>query len=173
MSLPKWFIVYRSSGSLKNCREYLDQTGLEYFVPTTVKEELSKDGREMVGVEVPVISNLVFIHTDRNILEVVNSIDFFRAPYKDHTTGRPAVVDDNEMNRFMAVVNARKEGVLILRDPFSKFAPMQKVRVRAGEFEGFEGRVVRILRDRKFVISLGTMAVAISGIHHTLLEPID
>lgn len=48
------------------------------------------------------------------------------------------------------------------------------MRVTAGLFEGIEGYVVRIRRDRKLVVQLyGIIAIAISGIHHSLLEIID
>lgn len=173
MSHPNWFVVYKSGISGPKFKGYLDLHDLEYFIPTILKEELSKDGKEIIGVETPAVSNLVFIRTDKDIRKIVDEIDCLRAPFKDYATGQPAIVEDGEMSQFMAVVNARQENVKILRDPFSKFAPMQKVRVRGGQFEGMEGRIVRIKRDRQLVISLGTMAVAISGIHHSLLDPID
>lgn len=173
MPHPNWFVVYKSGSSVQKFKERLDQYGLEYFIPTILKEELSKDGKEMIGIETPAISNLVFIRTDKDIRKIVDEVDCLRAPFKDYATGKPAIVEDEEMSQFMTVINARQRNAKILRDPFSKFAPMQKVRVRGGQFEGLEGRIVRIQRDRQLVISLGTMAVAISGIHHSLLDPIE
>lgn len=170
MSQYRWFVVYKSG---QKFRETLEQRNIQYFIPTTHKEMLSKDGKEMVGVETPLISNIVFVRTDQDIRNIVEGVDGLRAPFKDYATGLPAVVADEEMERFMTFVKACRDNVQILRDPYSKFAPMQKVCVREGEFKGAVGHVVRILRDRKLVVSLGTMAVAVSGIHHSLLEPID
>lgn len=173
MPHPNWFVVYKSGLSGPKFKEHLDLYDLEYFIPTILKEETSRDGKKMTRTEVPAISNLVFIRTGKDIRKIIEEVDCLRAPFKDYATGQPAIVEDDEMAQFMAVINAHQEKVKILRDPFSKFAPMQKVRVRGGQFEGMEGRIVRIQRDRQLVISLGTMAVAITGIHHSLLEPID
>ena len=77
------------------------------------------------------------------------------------------------MQKFRLVLSKHNGDVKILRDSYAKFCKNQLVRVKAGDFEGIEGRVVRVLRDRKLVIALGSMAVAISGIDRSLFEPIE
>jgi len=71
------------------------------------------------------------------------------------------------------VLEARSLHAEFLPDAYRRFESCPKVRVKAGPFEGLEGRVFRIRHDRKLIIQLDDMAVAISGIHHTLLEIVE
>ncbi len=100
-------------------------------------------------------------------------IDGLKSPYKDLSTGQPAIVSDKELLRFRRILEARSLHVEFLSDGYRRFEECLKVRVKAGMFEGLEGRVFRIRHDRKLIIHIDNIAVAISGIHHSLLEIID
>lgn len=165
-----WYIVYKGKAQKDSLQENLEKAGVEYFRPRQAVEYLEEE--EMKVREEDVIKNLIFINTDNDILSVVNAIDGLRSPYFDRTTRTPAIVSDAEMKRFMRFLELKNIDARVLQDPYYRFKTSQKVRVRAGEFEGIEGYIFRIRGDRKLVISLGDMAVAISGIHHTLLEPV-
>lgn len=165
-----WYIVYKCKAKKNSLQKNLEKAGIKYFRSRHAVEYL--DEEEIKIKDEDAIKNLIFINTDNDILSVVNTIDGLRSPYIDHTTGTPAVVPDAEMKRFMRFLELKNIDARVLQDPYYRFKSCQKVRVRAGEFEGIEGYVFRIRRDRKLIISLGQMAVAISGIHHTLLEPI-
>ena len=92
----------------------------------------------------------------------------------DLATRNPIIVRESDMLNFIQVTKLCNENILYLKDNIDKFKTHPKVRVIAGHFEGVEGYVVRIRRDRKLVIQLhGIIAIAISGIHHSLLEIID
>jgi len=116
------------------------------------------------------LNNLIFICTDEEIRSFIKGIDGLKAPYINHATGQPATVADEELQRFKRVLDARSLHAEFLPDPYCRFGGCPKVRVKAGPFEGLEGRVLRIRHDRKLIIQLYDMAVALSGIHHTLLE---
>lgn len=166
-----WYILYKGKAARGSLGENLTKAGLSYFLPKQNIEYLEED--QMKVKEEETLKNLIFIQTDAEIHSVANAIDGLRGPYIDRTTGKPAVVPDMEMQRFMDFLQAKNMNALILQDPYQRFKVCQKVRVRAGDFEGVEGYVFRIRGDRKLVISLSSMAVAISGIHHSLLEPIE
>lgn len=166
-----WYIVYKGKAQKDSLQHNLEKAGVEYFRPTQATEHLEDD--QMKIKEEDVIKNLIFLNTDQDILSLVNAIDGLRCPYIDRATGSPAIVPDTDMKRFMRFLELKNIDARVLQDPYYRFKTKQKVRVRAGEFEGVEGYVFRIRGDRKLVISLGDMAIAISGIHHTLLEPIN
>lgn len=166
-----WYILYKGKAKKDSLKENLDRVGINYFIPTSFTEYY--DGGEMKVREDQVLKNLIFIQTDEKVLDVANSIDGLKHPYIDHTTNQPASVSNSEMQRFIQFVKARNVNATVLPDLYSHFRTYQKVRVKAGDFEGAEGHIIRIRGDRKLVISLGEMAVAISGIHHTLLEAIE
>lgn len=166
-----WYIVYKGRAKRDTLIENLTKGGVEYFLPYRSVEFLAGD--QMKVKEEEVMRNLIFINTDKDIRAVANEIDGLRGPFIDHSTARPAVVSDAEMQRFMMFLEMKNLDIRALPDPYERFKVNQKVRVRAGHFEGVEGYVFRIRGDRKLIISLGSIAVAISGIHHSLLDPID
>ncbi|MDO4948676.1 MAG: transcription termination/antitermination NusG family protein [Bacteroidales bacterium] len=163
-----WYIVYKGRSVRNTLQENLRQAGLKYFTPTRIVEKY--EGDRMVEREEPVLNNLIFIQTDGDISQLVGTIDGLRSPYLDRCTGRPAVVRDCDMQRFKQFLVVKNMHVRFLPDNIERFSACPKVRVRAGDFEGVEGYAFRIRGDRKVVIALGNMAVAISGIHHSLLE---
>lgn len=152
-------------------RENLEKADITYFIPTQFVEHL--DGDRMVEKEEAVLNNLLFVQTDEDIRELTNEIDGLKAPYLNRATEMPATISDAELQRFKRVLEARSLHAEFLPDAYRRFENCPKVRVKAGEFEGLEGRVFRIRHDRKLIIQLDDMAIAISGIHHTLLEIIE
>lgn len=166
-----WYIVYKGKPTKGTLKENLEKADHTYFIPMQCVMHL--DGNKMVEKEEYVLNNLLFLQTEEDIAVLVKRIDGLKAPYKNQATGLPAVVSDEELQRFRRVLKARSIHAEFLPDAYRRFESCPKVRVKAGEFEGLEGRVFRIRHDRKLVISLDDMAVAISGIHHTLLEIIE
>lgn len=165
-----WYIVYKGKPTKGTLRENLENEGISYFIPTQNVEHL--DGDRMEEKEETVLNNLIFVQTDKDIRTLTREIDGLRSPYLNHATGMPATVTDEELQRFRRVLEARSLHAQFLPDGYKRFECCPKVRVKAGEFEGMEGRVFRIRHDRKLVIQLDYMAIAVSGIHHTLLEEI-
>lgn len=166
-------MVYRGKPLRGTLEQNLSDAAVEYYIPTLVSRKLNAEGDAIVEHEELFINNLMFVRTEAHILEVCNAVDGLRSPMIDRATGRPAVISDAEMQNFMRFVSVKNLDARILPDPYQRFKVCQKVRVCAGDFEGIKGYVFRIRGDRKLIISLGDMAVAISGIHHTLLEPIE
>ncbi len=171
--MNNWYVVYRGKPLRGTLEENLGAAAVEYYIPTVVSRKLNAEGDAIVESEELFINNLLFVRTEGNIMEICDAVDGLRSPMKDRATGRPAVVSDAEMQNFMRFVSVKNLDARILPDPYQRFKVCQKVRVCAGDFEGIEGYVFRIRGDRKLIISLGDMAVAISGIHHTLLEPVE
>lgn len=163
-----WFVVVRGKPYKGTLREHLTAAGVEFYIPTVTVERFAVD--RMEEKEQLVINSLVFIRTSQPIDKLVEFVDGLRYPYYDHITRAPAKVPDRDLERFRRILALRSVHAQFLEDPFTKFANRPKVRVKAGEFEGMEGYVLRVKRDRKVVVSLGNTAVAISGIHPTLLE---
>jgi len=166
-----WYIVYKGKPMKGTLKENLEQAGITYFIPTQFVEHL--DGDRMVEREEAVLNNLIFIQTNEDVRTLSKEIDGLKAPYINRASGRPATVNDEELQRFKRVLEARSLHAEFLPDAYRRFESCPKVRVKAGEFEGIEGHIFRIRHDRKLIIQLDDMAVAISGIHHTLLEIID
>ncbi|MDO4526320.1 MAG: transcription termination/antitermination NusG family protein [Bacteroidales bacterium] len=155
-------------GGYKSLANNLLDAGINYYLPTQIVERLKGD--RMVEKTEPVLNNLIFIQTEEDIHTLIQKIDGLKSPFMNRATGRPATVSDQELQRFRQVLEARSFHADFLPDPYRRFINYPKVRVKAGIFEGMEGHVFRIRHDRKLIISLNDMAIAVSGIHHSLLE---
>lgn len=166
-----WYIVYRGKTSIGGgIFDILDKAGITYYLPKRTIEYY-EDNRMNIREE-EVLRNLIFIKTDDDIFTLIKYTDGLRTPYIDKASGKPATISDMEMQRFIHFLELQNTDIKVMHDSISRFRVCQKVRVKAGDYEGIEGYVFRIRGDRKLIISLGEMALAISGIHHTLLEPV-
>lgn len=168
-----WHVVYKNrSCKIAELVSELEAAGIVHFVPEQAVERYDAAAGEMLPTTTIAINNIVFIDTHHDINAVVHSVGALQAPMIDPLTGLPATVPDNEMLAFKLALQSRPTDVKLLCDPYSRFEDRPLVRVKAGLFQGLTGRVVRIRRDRKLVVSLGAMAVAVSGISRSLLEQI-
>ena len=142
------------------------------FVHRTIKYRKKTKDKGIVRAEVPTVSGLVFLQgTTRQLKSFLihNYPQYFLV--NDCSTGKPASIPDSIMQPFMAVMENESERVTFLRDPFVKFAKDHvKLRVLTGLFKGLEGYVIRIDRDRQFVMNIGGYAVAFSNVHNEDFE---
>ena len=166
----KWHVVYRDNSSSHSLRMLLEEKQIENFIPTIHIEEY-EDGEIRVK-EKDAISGLAFVRTD-DVYELTDKTKGLICPYKDSATGKPAIVRDEEMERFINLCRTNPMEIRVLDNPIETFRNQTRVRVKEGPFKGWEGYLVRIRRDRKFVVSLGDRAISISNIHFSLLEKID
>ena len=91
--------------------------------------------------------------------------------YRDCGDFRPRVIPDREMEVFRFVVEAGRGGLELLGEDKPEYHEGARVRVTGGPFEGAEGHIKRIKRDRRLVVAIaGVVAVATTYIHPSLLE---
>ena len=174
----KWYVVYRNSLRTLNAnkplttKSLLDESKITYFIPIMRRHKWVGD--ELIETEEELLRNLLFVQTEEDINALIARTDALKAPLIDCSTNLPAMVPDEEMACFMKLLSHNSEwgGVKILQSPFSSFIHHKKVAVTDGPFAGIEGYIVRIRRDRKLVISLCQLSVAISGIPHSFIKEI-
>ncbi|WP_321332870.1 UpxY family transcription antiterminator [uncultured Bacteroides sp.] len=170
----QWFVLRTNySRELKVMKQLADKN-IQCFIPMKYKNIIKDEQRKRI--KVPYIHNMVFVNIARNILDSFIAQSDFNCPVsymKKNNSNEPIIIPQQEMNNFMLVAGCNQENLIFLNDGIEKFAQSDQVRVIGGLLEGLEGYVVRIRRDRKVVVSLqGVVAVAISGIHPSLLEKI-
>ena len=128
----------------------------------------------------PILPSLLFIHTDgygvKLAVEMLQGNEDRGARGFVYGTAEkwssPAVIPDSEMRIFrMVLASARKEVSVI--NNLSAFKPGTRVRVKSGPFEGAEGYIKRIKKQRQLVVAIeGIVAVAVADVPPELLEPI-
>ena len=169
-----WYIIYRRKDFCEYLFKFLDQKSIPYYSVSTAAEDTA--GEESIKKEYDSIKNLIFIKPFEPVNQFLDKLKIESGivliPYMDCMTREVAKVENEEMLRFIKLSKNNPDSIEILKDNFEKFSDKPRVRVKSGPYEGLEGRLVRIRRDRKVVISLGNSAISISGIEFSLLEKI-
>ena len=138
--------------------------------------EYVKQGERKIRKLVPVVHNLVFVHSsfvciDRIKRSLGSSLSV--RYIIDRETNRPLIVPDSQMRSFIAISGHHDQALLYLDPSEPALRKGTRVRIIGGVFAGVEGEFVRVRNDRRVVVSIdGVMAVATTFIHPSLVEPI-
>lgn len=123
----------------------------------------------------PTISGLIFI---QGKTKVIRKYLWERFPQyhlvNDCSTRKAAVIPDSVMQPFMRIANTDPSRIRFLVNPLTHYAEGNTlVEIMTGPLAGLQGYIIRIDRDRKLVIGVGDMTVAISGVHKENFEKVE
>ena len=98
---------------------------------------------------------------------------FAHEPYYDKSTGKPIVIPEEQMDRFIKLCSVKDSGLEYLGEDDPRFHQGDKVRVTEGIFKGLEGHIKRIRHDRRLIVTIeGVAAFATGYIPPSFLEKI-
>lgn len=170
-----WYAMRATYQRGQEAGRQLEEERVEHFIPMryTMVTRRGRKNKELV----PVIRNLIFVHTTpTRIKEVKLKIPFlqYMTEWKD---GRrvPILVPTPQMLQFIAVVGTYDEQLVYLEPTEINLAKGTKVRIRGGLFDGQEGTYLKLKghRDKRVVVAVpGVIAVAIATLHPSMIEPI-
>lgn len=171
-----WSYLFVHNQKVKSIEEQLKKDGVTHFVHKTIKYVPRHRNRGgMREVEPPSVSGLIFLQGDPETLQ--DYLDKNIKPYKlckNCSTGKVATIPCNQMEPFMRVAETEPERLRFLLRPFVYYSKNRTLlRIVTGEYAGLEGYVIRIVRDRKLVMDVGGMAVALSGVHAERFEEVN
>lgn len=133
-----WFAARTRDKQEYIIRDSLEKLGIEYFLPTHYVLRQLKYRKKRV--EVPVIRNLIFVHTTKQIAcDVSNKYHVQLFYMKDLLTHGMLVVPDKQMADFMYVMNLDPDGVRFDKKPLTVGA---RVQIIEGKFCGLEGELL-------------------------------
>lgn len=123
----------------------------------------------------PTISGLIFI---QGKTKVIRKYLWERFPQyhlvNDCSTRKAAVIPDSVMRPFMRIANTDPSRIRFLVNPLTHYAEGNTlVEIMTGPLAGLQGYIIRIDRDRKLVIGVGDMTVAIGGVHKENFEKVE
>ena len=171
-----WSYLFVHNQKVKSIEEQLKKDGVTHFVHKTIKYVPRHRNRGgMREVETPSVSGLIFLQGYSETLQ--DYLDKNIKPYKlckNCSTGKVATIPCNQMEPFMRVAETEPERLRFLLRPFVYYSKNRTLlRIVTGEYAGLEGYVIRIARDRKLVMDVGGMAVALSGVHAERFEEVN
>ncbi len=157
-------------------KQQLDLLGIDNFIP--MRYDLSYSSEVPQKIAVPLIHNIIFVHTSQETLTrlKMHKKEFEPMKYimKTSTEGHTEIlyVPDRQMNDFIRVASAQDESIIFL-DARDSSNTGRRVRITAGHFKGVEGFIKRIKKNKYFLIQIdGIAAVAITYVPADCLEPI-
>lgn len=123
----------------------------------------------------PTISGLIFI---QGKTKVIRRYLWERFPQyhlvNDCSTRKAAVIPDSVMQPFMRIAGTDPSRIRFLVNPLTHYAEGNTlVEIMTGPLAGLQGYIIRIDRDRKLVIGVGDMTVAIGGVHKENFEQVE
>lgn len=123
----------------------------------------------------PTISGLIFI---QGKTKVIKRYLWERFPQyhlvNDCSTRKAAVIPDSVMQPFMRIAGTDPSRIRFLVNPLTHYAEGNTlVEIMTGPLAGLQGYIIRIDRDRKLVIGVGDMTVAIGGVHKENFEKVE
>lgn len=162
-----WCYLFIHNSKVGAFADRLERDKMCHFIHKTVVYQRSKNTRSIRSKEKSTISGLVFLKGSPSTLQnYLNEKHPGLHLVNNCSTHRPAVIADSIMQPFMRVAETSPERVRFLLHPFKYYAGGNvKLRLVSGFYAGLEGYVIRIDRDRRLVMDIGGMSVAISGIH--------
>ena len=171
-----WYALKVFGSKALELRAELTRAGMESYYP------VQPDGK-------PYVSSLLFarcseqeivrLHSDPawgRCFSIYMHSERRRRLYSDECVEQlvPAPIDEKEMAVFILVTSASPDSYEILGPDGPRYHCGQLVRVLSGPFEGIVGRVKRIRKDRRLVVTItGVVAVATVRIDPRLLENVE
>lgn len=159
-------VTYNREMKLK---KYLDDLSIENFVP--MHYDLVDTDNERKRILVPAIHNLIFVHTTQSTLTnlkmtnpLFEPLRYMMKPSHEGLQQKEVIfVPDHQMENFMRVASVQDDSVTFLecRDFITKIG--KPVRITAGPFNGVEGVIKRIKKNKYVVVQIeGVAAVAVT-----------
>jgi transcription termination/antitermination protein NusG len=155
-----WFAIHTYSKHEHKVADHLVRQDVTVFLPLLREVHVWSDRRK--SIEVPLFSGYLFIKTAswRQIyLSVARTPGVLR--WVGYPT-EPTTIPDSQIDAISKILADHKLNVA--RHPFLQRG--ERVRVRGGSMDGIEGRVVRISKDSRLVVSIDLLQQSVSVALH-------
>lgn len=172
----QWFVLRdlkRSNASVKAWQQ-LSQEGFEVFTPMHWK--ISQRMGKMIRKYQPVISDLLFVHSDRERLDkIIQKTETLQYRFLKNTHSAPMTVRESEMDRFINAVKSSESVNYYSPDEASDILKGKKIRIIGGLLDGYEGilKTTRGSRIKRLIIELPQLVIAALEVEPEYIEIIE
>ncbi|MBB4045506.1 UpxY family transcription antiterminator [Bacteroides reticulotermitis] len=162
-----WYVAYVRIHHEKKVSEHLERMGIKSFVP--IQQELRQWSDRRKLIDKVVLPMMVFVYADpkeRREVLTISTVSRFMVMRGEST---PAVIPDEQMDRFRFMLNHSEESVSMVDVPLIHG---EEVRVIKGPLKGLVGEFVTEGGKSKIVIRLNMLGCACVDIPLGYVEPI-
>ena len=156
-----WYALKIFYNRAKEVIELLDGANIKYY------QALGANGK-------PLIAGLLFVHTEESVIIRFKHNHDDRLLIYQNADRKPAAISDREMDNFIKVTQAVAHGLIYIGEDSPKYHEGQRVRVLSGPYEGIEGYIKRIKKDRRLLVCVTGVAVLATGfVNPADVEPLS
>lgn len=153
--MKKWLVAYVRLYHEKKTAERLRAMNIENFLP--IQEEIRQWKYRKKKIERVVIPMMIFVHVDaaeRSQVLTLSAVSRYMVLHGEHT---PAVIPDDQMERFKFMLDYSEEAVEMCATPLS---PGERVRVIKGPLTGLEGELEMVGENARVLVRLDFLGSA-------------
>ncbi len=151
----KWFAIYVRYRSEKMVADHLSQKGITSYLP--LNRILRQYGRSKKWVELPLISNYVFVN--------ITKADYVRVLQTNHVlqfvkiAKELVAIPQREIDLLKQVTGEEEFNLEVV--PFDHFSKGDKVEITSGRLVGLQGKLIGIKGKKSFVVELEHIGYAL------------
>ena len=138
---------------------------LKFEVFTPMKWHVATRKGEKIREEIPVIRDLLFVHSNRSDLDpIVEKTETLQYRFLRRTWREPMTVMESDMERFIHAVNSSKSVKYYLPEELATEMYNKKIRIIGGNLDGYEGKLltVRGSKTKRLLVELpGALSVGV------------
>ena len=151
-----WYVFYVRMHHEKKTAEKLANLGVTYYLP--VQEVTRQWSDRKKKLKIVVIPMMIFVKADEvKRVELLRDIPAITGSLIDRTTGRPAIIRDDEMKRFMFMLDYSEEAVHFIGEPLQ---PGTNIEVVKGPLSGLRGELLELNGKSHVVIRISQLGCA-------------
>lgn len=153
----RWFVMrdLKRSNARTTAYKMLKELGFEVFTP--VKWRVFPRKGANVREEVPVVQDLLFVHSERRLLDpVVEKTATLQYRFMRNTFREPMTVGEDEMEKFIRATDAAESVRYYMPEELGPETYNRKIRIIGGKLDGYEGFLVTVRgsRTRRLLVEL-------------------
>lgn len=169
MESKYWYAMYVKMHHEKKTAERLNNLGVRNYLP--LQETVKQWSDRKKKVKEVVIPMIIFINTDdKTRIEILKSIPSINGTMIDKATHRPAIIRDEEMERFMFMLDYSENTVKFTGELLK---PGEKVEVIKGPLKGLKGELLEIDGKSQVSVRLNMLGCAMVEMPIGFLQKTD
>lgn len=169
MENEHWYAMYVKMRHEKKTAEKLSNMGICNYLP--LQETIRQWSDRKKKIQVVIIPMIIFVKSnEKTRIEILKNIPSINGTMIDKATHKPAIIRDEEMERFMFMLDYSEEAVKFTNEPLK---PGEKVEVIKGPLCGLEGELIEIDGKSQVSVRLNMLGCAMVEMPYRHLKKIE
>lgn len=169
MKKENWYAFYVRMHHEKKTAERLAEMEIEHYLP--IQEVIRQWSDRKKKLKVVVIPMMIFVRTSEiNRVKLMKLLPSVTGTLIDRCTRRPAIIRDEEMERFRFMLDFSEETVSFINEPIQ---PGEQIIVVKGALKGLTGELMELHGKTRVSVRIENLGYAAVDIPAGFIERIN